>query len=351
MVLEEFLSLPNPETYDFKRAYNDEKYNVDNYETHLERFFHYKTDSPNQFDADGSGTNSQYVSALLRSVYKELFLWNYAWDEKHCSRYAPIEGIHGMIWGPDAMNTFMTAPLPQFLSETDILADYKKQEFRQKYISSYMLYQVIIKDVLNKTDATFDRKSGLKYYLADNDYAEWEHLAGWIHTLGNFVLVPAGFNPERAKLFDDYWDTSLQYLSIDPWAASGIFNWYINHFFLWDYVDKIGNTYRVKSLFNPDFLKCKPQEWHFDGQVRYSRHTQSEIKVWIENVSFAIKRRGRLMVALLKLKSKDENLYKSLQADYFDSNKAIGSMEEVVNALGERIQDVVLLDEFKACLK
>ena len=345
MTMEELLGYPNPEVYDFKGEHKSENYNIEKMDSNLKRFFHYKVDSPKQFDADSSGTNPKYVSALLREIYEELFLWN---DKHVCEKrgkteylqYGYIDGIAGILWGPDTMNTFMTATLPQFLCDTELLSDYKKHEPRQQFISSNMLYQVICKDVLNKTDTSVGGKFGLKPYLSENEYTAWEQLAGLIHTLGNFVLVPAGFNQFRAKHFDDYWDTSLQYLSINPWASAGFLNWYINHFFLWDYVDKVGNTYRVKSLYSPTFFaEKKLQKWYLDGQVQYSKHTKDEINVWIENVVSLIQRRGILMVALLKLKLKDKNRYNSL-LECFNSNEAIGSMDVIIEMIKKQNAEI-----------
>lgn len=335
MTIEEFLKLKNPAMYDFKQECKMEGYHGAALDTHLKRFFYYKINHPKSFDADGSGDVGDFLNTLPREIYRELF----SWDIKEGERYATINGFEGMLWGPDTMNTFMISTLPQFLLGTNILSDYKETyNSKQMRISKRMMYSIVV-----------DNKLEISKYLGD-DWESWEILCSLIHTLGNFALVPKGFNMTRAAQFDDFYDLSLQYLSVKAWATAGHFNWYINHFFLWDYVHKIKNTYCAKSLFNPDFLKGEVQRRYFNGQIRYPKHTKDEIKVWIWNTTIAIKRRGKLMAALLKLKKQDSDSFEILKKKYFDSNEAIGSLESVVNHICEEIKDKAIAEEIKNSL-
>lgn len=85
-----------------------------------------------------------------------------------------------------------------------------------------------------------------------------EDFAKYVSCIGNFVLVPAGFNGYRGthRYLKDYWDLSLDHLAYvkRSWlqhedkgtTRNDGFPEYINTFFLWDYVDE---NYEVKPLF------------------------------------------------------------------------------------------------------
>lgn len=56
----------------------------------------------------------------------------------------------------------------------------------------------------------------------ENVYREVEKFARLTHAIGNYCLVPYGFNTKRASLTDDYWDLSL--VTLQGYAYKG--NWY-----------------------------------------------------------------------------------------------------------------------------
>lgn len=100
-------------------------------------------------------------------------------------------------------------------------------------------------DTMNSFQTTYNRFENVK-----NKSAELEKFAWNCGKIGNFVLVPAGFNRYRYSYTLDYWDSSLKLLKgkneSDEWNSNGrkviwdsqYFNRYINTFFLWDYVQK-----------------------------------------------------------------------------------------------------------------
>jgi hypothetical protein len=49
------------------------------------------------------------------------------------------------------------------------------------------------------------------YYKEINEHEEVQKFAALTHSIGNFTLVPKGFNTKRNILFDDYWDITLEY--------------------------------------------------------------------------------------------------------------------------------------------
>ncbi|MCM3612685.1 hypothetical protein M4S82_15675 [Planococcus sp. MERTA32b] len=49
------------------------------------------------------------------------------------------------------------------------------------------------------------------YYKEINEHKEVQKFAALTHSIGNFTLVPKGFNTKRNALFDDYWDITLEY--------------------------------------------------------------------------------------------------------------------------------------------
>jgi hypothetical protein len=146
--------------------------------------------------------------------------------------------------------------------------------------------------------------------------------AGRTHTLGNFVLVPYGFNRGRYSKTQDYWDLSLDILKKDGYTTSkgkvfktDNFSRYINTFFLWDYVYCENGQYEIKSLFSDKFQNQELDKEQIKNiNERFSKgkdekfencepKNDEEITNFLKNVNWAIKRRGIFMVAMLRIAS------------------------------------------------
>lgn len=125
------------------------------------------------------------------------------------------------------------------------------------------------------------------------------------HTLGNFVLVPRGFNTYRSSKFKDYWDSSLECLHVAQ-LEKNRFKWYINHFFLWDYVEVDNNSYKERQISPRDKKDIKK----YIGQFKH---------FFTETVNL-IKRRGKFMTAMLMIENENSNLYTRVRDRFFDQN-------------------------------
>lgn len=172
--------------------------------------------------------------------------------------------------------------------------------------------------ILNVYEKTSSFKECYKQYKADDKvknaiekvFGDYAKATGCI---GNFVLVPNGFNRKRYGLFKDFWDRSLQYLkqqaSENVWLSkSRVFERYINYFFLWDYVacDEKKSEYFVKSLLLDEFRNSNEYNSSYMVSDR-GMPTDKETPIFLKNARWAIKRRGIFMTAMLRLQADKEN--------------------------------------------
>ena len=137
----------------------------------------------------------------------------------------------------------------------------------------------------------------IEVVCGENLYQEVEKFARLTHAIGNYCLVPYGFNVDRASLTDDYWDLSLVtlqgYAYNGNWYGEGV-RWFTKHFSdvlrLDCYFDDVQKASfcesKVKPLFSGhSFGKRKP------GSV-------AEFRKLLINVNECIEKRGVLLVAV-----------------------------------------------------
>lgn len=306
MELKEFNKLQKPWEYNFEFECGDEEYmKLDA----LERYFIYKITPDNTvyeevnsfidkhrsllniYDADGSG---KCFYPLIHSIYKNLWGW-----ERSKETFGRIDGWEPEVfWGSDTMNSVQTVfdGLAEQLSSDNTDLPIRQGRFSFNYILECWLLNNMFRNRLN-------RQKKFKDYL--NAY----------HTLGNFVLVPAGFNAQRGtslkyneRKINDYWDLSLKYLKENGYGEfdSGDFNKYINYFFLWDYVDE---NYNVKPL-SPE-----------------NNDDINDLKKFFETAKDLIERRGKFMTAMLDIRHNESDLYTKIQAFLTE-----GRFESISNA-------------------
>lgn len=305
--LNEFLCSEQPWEYDFKFQFNmkllcefieqkvkrfkQEKISqVNNLtcESAVQRFLRYKSQPPNDvFDCDGSGIGDQaYLCWLTRTIYRTLWGWEDLADGTDGSepimvkRYGLSCFSDRRSMGPETINSFQTT-----------FTEYQKME-KPDFVNTRPLI---------------------------------EQFARTTHCIGNFILTFQGYNQYVGK---DYWDIKLreQYLIRHP----GLFFQYINTFFLWDYVQPNGD---IKSLFAESFHTCTPLKLlETDSHSKYLRGeavdsilpTSSEIRPYLENVNWAIRRRGIFMVAMLELEQKiGAQIYDKLRSSVFAQADAV----------------------------
>lgn len=260
--LTDFINSENPVEYDFKYQIGQviphltkpSAIKVSNFvlneENNIKRLLFYKMLKfcGSRFDCDGSaikGTNEKYFCKLSREIYRKFWDFN---DDINKNR--TIKNNYGLVsgfdieFGPDTLNSFITS-----------------------------------------------------YENNTSNNVTFKNFAVLTHTIGNFTLVPRmedkfekGFNSYRGLHYGDYWDISLQHLLSKGFKNDETkFREYIDTFFIWDYVDE---KYNPLSLFmnHSDFTKrtsCK------------SDIKRDNYQNFLDNVEYAIKRRGKFMVYML----------------------------------------------------
>lgn len=259
--------------YDFK--YESGKFNNDS----VALWFEYRNDNL-PWDCDGSGRNSNVTCKLARNLYKILWLW----ESEKDGRYKNAGYFENKEMGPESMNSYFKV-LTQMI---DIIKpEGKKQYFqtiaRKKWWSN----------ADTKNEGFFNLvKEVLEHDEIGTLLIEYAKLT---HTIGNFVLVPSGFNTGRVSKTDDYWDLSLMLLeSEEKWMLKKLLPKYINTFFLWDYVDGEG---KITPFFaTHSFAKKQPS-------------TIYEALELLQKITKAITRRGYFMVAMLKIAHESPSKY------------------------------------------
>ncbi len=204
-------------------------------------------------------------------------------------------------------------------------------------------------DTMNSFAYTFNALSGEKDYTSsfhayieskkqdDHKFDVLQDYAKWTGCVGNFVLVPDGYNGCRgkSKKLRDYWDLSLHDLRTNgdghDWLGNaGIsFNRFINTFFLWDYVDE---RYDVLPLFpSHNVLLDRGCEEVFPRI--YDQEHVDEFKIFTNNVNHCIRRRGKFMVAMLRIATLEKSDDYDVIVDVLATDERFNSMEAVVEKL------------------
>lgn len=322
MELKNFISMPWE--YNFEFECEDEEYKQ---LEPVERYFAYKITPGNTvyekvndyidkhrrylkiYDADGSG---KCFYSLVHDIYNKLWGW-----ERSNETFGNIKGDiqdwdSEAFWGCDTMNsvqTILNSFAQQLLESISGLPELKGK-FSFNYILECWLSNQNFKNCLN-------REQKFKNFL--NAY----------HTLGNFVLVPAGFNGQRGtslkygeRKIDDYWDLSLEYLKGNGYGdfKSEDFNKYINYFFLWDYVKK---DYSVKPLSPKDPINI------------------NKMKKFFETATDRIYRRGKFMTAMLIIQSEGEEIYSNIQKELQNQNPngINGAAEYILDKFADELNE------------
>lgn len=345
--LDDFKCKPNyPWEYDFKYEYLNDGvvghgknkkpdanvfWNLDEEKNSIIRLLKYKMEYTNgkaisskfAFDCDGSGVVEKYVCALSREIYRVLWGWNdMPFPEKEIiTRYGSVMPYFATSFGPDTMNSFFK-----------IFEHYLKVKFN-RFETYKSLYKTVVVNGVDINDILVD----------EEDRTMWEKYAIMHQTLGNFTLVPAGFNTNRSSKTNDFWDLSLLWLQNDEKnyfkKDKKLFAKYINYFFLWDYVLKEGSDYQIKSLRKNSF-HCGTGV--IDGHESLCL-TEEEILVFLRNAVWAITRRGIFMTAMLRIEQEiGADKYGELRDNVLAVNNCYQNYGEVIEALKEGIRSLNL---------
>lgn len=296
--------------YDFKKENGNFK-SVD----HIELWLEYRNTGKG-WDCDGSGKNSNVTCGLSRDIYK--VLWG--WDSEKDSPFKNTKQFDNMRMGPDTMNSF-------FKVLTDVI-EIVNPEGKKEYFKT--VGKTLGKKKMWWSKEDFEREGFLK--LIENVRHNNEvgvlitEYAKLTHTIGNFVLVPNGFNQGRAFKTNDYWDLSLMLIEkgikCKGNMPSELLLKYINTFFLWDYVDE---NYNIKPFFTSHSLQNKKPK------------TIQEAVILLQSITNAILRRGYFMVAILKVATNYSEQYNQILNELKNMEKA--SMEKAIDIIKASINE------------
>lgn len=272
-----------------------------------------------KFDCDSWNKTNDLMDEIYDRLWRNVADWNVKEINKN--------------FGGDTMNSFATT--------FNALA--RKNSYAESF-SSYM-------DWKNSKDPK------------ETDFEILSNYARYTGYLGNFVLVPKGYNQSRgsSQKIKDYWDLSLYNLRYnkdgEDWMerVNMSFWEYINMFFLWDYIDE---NNKVRALFESHQLLLYPEK-----RVTprcYQEKAVNEFKEFVNNANRCILRRGAFMSAMLKIEDMSHDLENRNKTDYqkivnyLATDKILGTMEEIVCnllnlPLSEKAKDIlkVLKQELK----
>ncbi|MGG0717666.1 hypothetical protein ABE096_08720 [Robertmurraya massiliosenegalensis] len=282
--------------YDFKHERGIYK-SVGNIQLWLE----YRNEVGN-WDCDGSGDNATETCGLTRDIYK--VLWE--WSSENENRYKNTAYFNNMLMGPDTMNSYFNVltQVVEVVSPNGKIEYFKgieKKTHWSKPDTSRKGFLNLVANVLENKEIG----------------ALLDIYAKLTHTIGNFVLVPRGFNRGRTSKTSDYWDLSLQVIQSDKnWLQAETVKKYVNTFFLWDYVDE---NYEVRPFFAGHSLQNKKP------------NTISECVEMLQAIKDAIVRRGYFIVAMLKVAIKYPDKYEQIMNEIINLEKA--NMESAIQII------------------
>lgn len=260
--------------------------------TRIEQWFAYKLLEENdeylrehrsvrRFDCD----NSNDTCELTKGIYY------YLWGWKKEGNYG-----HSLFWEDSGTSDHLGGDTMNSLGTTMI-----------EYLKTRGVHVKSVKECKERYDKDDLVKKYLKEWKGLNDFARN------VSCIGNFVLVPGGFNKHRGVHpgLRDYWDLSLDDLAYnkDAWLPGRVrvkhardnkaFIQYVNTFFLWDYVD---DNYEIKPLFasHEDKLGAD-KELNNEKVFPDMQHNGKEFDKFLGNVNSYINRRGKFMAAMLNI--------------------------------------------------
>ena len=264
------------------------------------------------FDCDGTTRKDYlkqgYYSWFPREIYRTLWNWQDLCRVEDVEfKYATIKQFgmscygHAIKMGPDTMNSFWIT-----------FSAYLIAHYRDTYRWNNFKNTVFFKEGENGKQR--DRADRIKELVeADENYVRSDKIkefAKFTHTLGNLVLVPAGYNGYRGTqpCIKDYFDLSLanllygwggnHYLGEDYEERKQNYIKYINTFFLWDYVDE---NYEAIPLCASHKKQLETQRRTGKLEAKGVLPERDEIDYICSNINNRIHRRSLFMIAMLRI--------------------------------------------------
>ena len=297
--------------------------------------------------------------SLAVDLYKTLWNWKPYGKKDWQSQFGEIEGLGS--FGGDTLNSVQTT-LNQYLEfMLDDYEDYRQHMEGKNPRASIMFYLQLYCIYGKDFTAHFEKKAELIQFIE------------FCHTLGNLVIVPAGYNGYRGSqsFIKDYADLSLDNLKYSRDGRNFLgendkirkrnFRKYINTLFLWDCVDENYNAVPLCESHSKKLELLKKQNTESDEE--FVLPCKEEIEDLCRNINYRIKRRSIFMTAMLKIAlginmdgtaeklkyTYDEKygkwadwsvsgIYKKLMEDVFMTDKVYsGGYEEVVEVIKDKI--------------
>lgn len=309
------------------------------------------------FDCDGTIRKNYlkqgYYSWFPREIYRTLWNWKDLCRFKDVEfKYATIRQFacscydRDMKMGPDTMNSFWIT-----------FSAYLIANYNDTYKWNNFKNTVFFKEGENGKQR--DRADGIKELIeADENYIHSEKIkefAEWTHTVGNIVLVPAGFNGYRGTqpCIKDYLDLSLDnllhvwdgpfFLGEDCEIRRQNYIKYINTFFLWDYVDE---DYEPVPLCESHKKQIETQRKTGRLEAKGVLPEKEEIDDLCSNINSRIRRRGLFVIALLRIAMGIDLDGKDVELGYTYNGKFRDEWEDwKVSGVYKKIMEEVFLTE------
>ena len=308
------------------------------------------------FDCDGTIRKDYlrqgYYSWFPREIYRTLWNWKDLCREYEEFKYATVRQFGHSCYeldikmGPDTMNSFWIT-----------FSAYLISHYRDTYRWNNFKNTVFFRDGENGKQR--NRADRIKELVeADENYIRSDMIkefAGLTHTVGNLVLVPAGYNGYRGTqpCIKDYFDLSLanlvngwdgtHYLGKDYQARRRNFIKYINTFFLWDYIDE---NYEVLPLCESHKKQIEMQRKTGRLEAKGVLPEKDEIDKLCKNINDRIRKRSLFMIAMLRialgidLDGKDVTLRYTYDGKYCDE-----WAEWKVSGVYKKIMEEVFLED------
>ena len=279
------------------------------------------------FDCDGTVRKNYlkqgYYSWFPREIYRTLWNWqDLCRTEDVEFKFYTIKQFgqscykSQMQMGPDTMNSFWIT------FSAYLIANYS-DTYRWNNFKNTVFFQ----DGDNGRQR--DRADRIKAFIeADENYIRSEKIkefAKWTNTVGNLVLVPAGYNGSRGTqpCIKDYFDLSLEnlvcgwdenrYLGENSKVRKQNFIRYVNTFFLWDYVDK---NYKPIPLCTSHKKQMETQHKTGRLEAKGVLPEKEEIDDLCSNINDRIQRRGLFVIAMLKITMGIDSEGKDVDLEY-----------------------------------
>lgn len=283
---------------------------------HVQEFVNARQkDCQGVYDPDGGSFDDHY--SMIWEIYN--ILWGWASQENFSgSAYGKIACFEGCRFGADSMNSIQNT-LRLVIDNLPV----EKKTKPKGYTNSKAYF---IECYLGENKDEFRKE--IETPLIDK-------YINSCHTIGNFVLVPAGFNGFRGtdSKICDFWDRSLVYLQqgykdkryedIYGEFKPELFNRYINCFFLWDHVKKSEN-----------------------GGYIVKKNDLDDMSEFFKLTAEKTTRRGKFMTAMLMIARRGK--YQALQETFFNSDNCYDGFCDVIEQI--KASDADLTDEELAIL-